>query len=141
MNRRNFVAASAMALCAGLVPGGVLAESWVDFDNSDPISTALSEGKTVLVDFAASWCSTCAAQERVINDLRAQNPAYDENIVFVRVDWDRYGRKPVARDRRIPRRSTLIVLQGDKELGRLIAGTNSAQIQELLDTALSAADT
>ncbi|WP_146344857.1 thioredoxin family protein [Phaeobacter marinintestinus] len=102
------------------------------------IETALAEGKTVFVDYAADWCSTCAKQERVINALRDQNPKYDANILFVRVDWDAYGNAPVSTSRKIPRRSTLIVLKGDKELGRIVAGTSEADIKTLLDTALTA---
>jgi len=33
----------------------------------------------------------------------------------------------------------LVVLHGDQELGRIVAGTYSKQIKALLDTALSAA--
>ncbi len=39
----------------------------------------------------------------------------------------------------IPRRSTLVVLQGDKELGRIVAQTGKAEIKALVDTALAAA--
>lgn len=103
------------------------------------IDTALSRGQTLFVDYAADWCSTCARQERIIHSLRAAEPAYDKHIVFIRVDWDSYGRDPVATARRIPRRSTLIVLKGDKELGRIVAGTAESKIKALMDTALAAA--
>ncbi len=135
MLRRTFLAASVGFIAA---PFKALAGGWIEFSNSDPINSALQAGKTVLVDYSASWCSTCARQERVINALRAENPAYDANLVFVRVDWDDFGRAPVTRDRRIPRRSTLIVLKGDQELGRIVAGTGKSQIKALLDTGLSA---
>lgn len=105
------------------------------------IETALAEGETVFVDYAADWCSTCARQERIINALRQENPAYDANILFVRVDWDDFGSAPVSTTRNIPRRSTLIVLKGDKELGRIVAGTQKNDIQSLMDTALQAATT
>jgi len=111
----------------------------IAFDKSDPIKAALDAGKTVFVDYAADWCSTCARQERVINALRSENPEYDANIVFVRVDWDDFGNAPVTRDRNIPRRSTLIVLKGDAELGRIVAGTSQADIKGLMDKALAAA--
>ena len=139
MKRRNFLTLTGASMLALSVPQIAAADGWVDYSKADPISAALAEGKTVLVDYAAEWCSTCAAQERVINSLRKSNPEYDSNIVFVRVDWDRYGRKPVTRDRNIPRRSTLIVLKGNQELGRLVAGTSKSQIKQLMDTALSAA--
>lgn len=138
MKRRTFLAAT---LAAAAAPAMTLAGGMttVDYSDADPITRALAAGKTVFVDYAADWCSTCKAQERAINALRSGNPAYDENIVFVRVDWDDFGSAPVTTERNIPRRSTLIVLKGDAELGRIVAGTGSDQIKGLLDTALAAA--
>ena len=103
------------------------------------VKQALAEGKTVFVDYAADWCITCKIQEDAIDAARAQNPAYDENILFVRVDWDRFSRAKIATDYNIPRRSTLIVLKGDKELGRNVADTRGREIKKLLDIALAAA--
>jgi hypothetical protein len=59
----------------------------------------------------------------------------------VRVDWDQYSRHEISRSYRIPRRSTLLLLQGykdaeAKELGRIVAGTSKSQIKSLLDKAL-----
>ncbi|MDZ4087098.1 MAG: thioredoxin family protein [Tabrizicola sp.] len=99
---------------------------------------AMDEGKIVLLDFWASWCSTCAAQERVLAALKAENPTYEEKIVFYKVDWDLYAKETLAKDLRIPRRSTLVLLKGRKELGRIVAGTSKADIQALLDMALTA---
>jgi thioredoxin 1 len=39
----------------------------------------------------------------------------------------------------IPRRSTLVVLKGNKELGRIVAGTAKDDIKALMDLALQAA--
>lgn len=133
MNRRTLMAT---ALGAALFPALAKAEGMVDY-TPGVIETALADGKTVLVDFAAKWCSTCRRQERVINALRADNPAYDEAIMFVRVDWDEYGRHEVATSRNIPRRSTLVLLRADDELGRIVAGTSPSQIQDLLDIGLN----
>lgn len=141
MKRRDFLLST---LAAGLaMPGMAFASDggFIPFDDSDPIAAALSQGKTVFVDFTTDWCSTCAAQKRVIDALRVENPAYDANVVFVRVDYDAYGKAPVATDRNIPRRSTLIVLKGDEELGRIVAGTAKGDIKALMDTALAAATT
>ncbi len=99
----------------------------------------LAAGKTLFLDFKASWCSTCAAQERVIATLRSDNPDYDRHILFVDVDWDLFQKDSLTRSLAIPRRSTLVVLKGDRELGRIVAGTSRSEIQELLDVALSAA--
>ena len=100
------------------------------------IKQKLAEGKTVFVDYAATWCSTCKRQERLVGQLRERNPAYDENIVFVRVDWDVYSLHEVTSSRNVPRRSTLLMLRGEEELGRIVSGTNINDIKELLDKGL-----
>lgn len=97
----------------------------------------LAAGETVFLDFAADWCSTCRRQERVIQELRASNPAYDEGITFIRVDWDAFGRGELSQRLAVPRRSTLILLRGDRELGRIVAGTRRDDIQALLDVGLA----
>ncbi len=133
MNRRDFLlisiaavfASPAVADSADYVPGLVDRE--------------LAAGKTLFLDFKASWCSTCAAQERVITTLRSDNPDYDRHILFVDIDWDLFQQDSLTRSLAIPRRSTLVVLKGDRELGRIVAGTSRSEIQELLDVALSAA--
>lgn len=103
------------------------------------VDALLAEGRTVFVSFSADWCSTCRAQERVIAQLRAGNPDYVAAMAFVRVDWDAHGRSALATRLAIPRRSTLVVLRGADELGRLVADTREAAIRELLDTGLAAA--
>lgn len=134
MQRRDFLALSA---AAAVVPFAARAAI---LDYSDGmIDEALARGETVFVDYSATWCGTCKAQGRVIDALLAQNPAYDAAITFFKVDWDTYKNAPITVMHNIPRRSTLIVLKGDAELGRIVAGTGKAQIQELMDIALAAA--
>ncbi len=100
---------------------------------------AMDAGKVVLLDFWASWCSTCAAQERVLAALKAENPAYEANIEFFVVDWDQYGKGELSKALNIPRRSTLVALKGREEIGRIVAGTGEAEIKALLDAALASA--
>lgn len=134
MNRRKFIITTA---AASLTPFALSAKV-VDY-TPGMAQKALASGKTVFLDFSATWCSTCAAQDRVINALRDENPKYDANIVFIKVDWDNFSDGKLSNALRIPRRSTLVVLKGDKELGRIVAGTARKQIKQLMDTALSAA--
>ncbi|MFY0595169.1 MAG: thioredoxin family protein [Cognatishimia sp.] len=98
----------------------------------------LDQGDTVFLDFKAAWCSTCRAQERVINALKSENPDYDAKIVFIDVDWDQYGRSDLVKSLRVPRRSTLVALKGDAEIGRIVADTSSRKIKKLMDAALAA---
>jgi thiol-disulfide isomerase/thioredoxin len=135
MNRRDFLALSA---AAALTPLTARAAEPV-FYTPGAAEAAMDAGKVVLLDFWASWCSTCAAQERVLTALRAENPAYAKNIVFFIVDWDEHGKGPLSKSLKIPRRSTLVALKGRQELGRIVAGTSKADIKALLDMALAAA--
>ncbi len=131
MHRRLFLAAGA---AAATLPLSLRAES-VDY-TPGLIQDALARGETVFVGYSADWCSTCKAQERVMEKLRAENAAYDQSITFVRVDWDEFKRHEVTTSRNVPGRSTLLVLRGDAELGRVIAGTSEGDIKALMDLGL-----
>lgn len=132
MKRRQFILAG--AACA-VAPLPAMAADTVTYTEG-VIKQALAEGKTVFVDYTATWCSTCKRQERVINALRAADPKYDAAMTFVKVDWDDFSRAEVTTSRGIPRRSTLIVLRGDEELGRIVAGTSEDAIKALMDSGL-----
>lgn len=134
MKRRDFIiSASALAL----LPAAAIASTGIAY-KPGLVEKELAAGKAVFIDFYTSWCTTCASQGRTIKALRAANPAYDEAITFISVDWDLHSGAPISRSLNIPRRSTLVALKGDKELGRIVAGTRKAEIKALLDTALAA---
>ena len=133
MKRREFMALGTAAL---LIPG--LAQAGAMEYEPGLVSKELKAGKTVFLDFTASWCSTCAAQARVLDALKAENPAYEQAISFIDVDWDTYKSADLTKSLKIPRRSTLVVLKGNKELGRIVAGTSRGDIKSLMDVALQA---
>ncbi len=54
------------------------------------------------------------------------------------VDWDEYGDGELSRALQIPRRSTLVALKGNMEIGRIVAGTSEAEIKALFDAAVAA---
>lgn len=134
MNRRTLLSLAAAAI---LLPLSALAEPL----QYTPGLTKerLAAGDTVFLDFKASWCGTCRAQEAVLKKLKADNPDYEANITFINVDWDTYGSSVMADKLRIPRRSTLVVLKGKKEIGRIVADTSERNIKKLVDAALQAA--
>ena len=72
----------------------------------------------------------------MLKALRASNSQYTKAITFINVDWDKYKNKPVVTSRKIPRRSTIVLIKGGIEIGRIIAGTSRARIKALLDKAL-----
>ncbi|MEC7962664.1 MAG: thioredoxin family protein [Pseudomonadota bacterium] len=133
MKRRDFMALGAAAV---LSAGAAWAEP---LDYTEGLAKAhLAKGEVVFLDFKADWCSTCAAQERAITALMAENPEYAEKITFINVDWDQFGRSDLVKELRIPRRSTLVALQGDAEIGRIVADTKKSTIKALMDQALAA---
>ena len=130
MDRRTFLAASAAFAAAGPAFSGAQYKKGL-------VEKELAAGKTVFLDFYTDWCTTCKAQQVKLSKLKKENPAYEENIAFINVDWDKYSNSKLAKDLNIPRRSTLVVLKGDKELGRIVAGTSTKDIKALMDTALA----
>ena len=145
MNRRDFLsltAAVTLATPLALAPRAARAATSTMLTYAPGlIEERLGKGEVVFVDYHATWCGTCAVQDRIMTELQAENPAYLQKITFIRVDWDTWLNDPVTTSRNIPRRSTLLVLKGDAELGRLVATTAKAKIKELFDTALAAAGT
>ena len=134
MDRRTFLASSVALIGAG----PVLAANGKRYSKG-LVEAELAAGKTVFIDFYTDWCSTCRAQGSKIRKLMAANPAYEANISFIKVDWDQHSNSSLARRLNIPRRSTLVVLKGDTELGRIVASTSTDKIKALMDTALAAA--
>lgn len=136
--RRRLLLALALLLPVAAPTLGLAAPARVYYEPGTA-EAAMAEGRVVLLDFYAPWCTTCRAQERVIDALRDADPAYDAAIAFITVDWDTHGQGELARALAIPRRSTLVAMDGEAELGRVVAATSEADIKALLDLALAAA--
>ena len=72
----------------------------------------------------------------MLQKLRASYPKYNKSITFVLIDWDTYKTHDVTTSRSIPRRSTMVLIKGGKEVKRLVAETSEQKIKALLDSAV-----
>jgi len=128
--RRKFLATTAVAALTIGLPLSASTEtvlySYATFDNY------IASKKTFLMGVHAKWCSTCDRQKRVINALREQGEPY-KSMTMLAVDWDENRKSPLIGKYNVPRRSTLIMFKDGKEVGRIVAGTSTSEIQALID--------
>lgn len=91
-----------------------------------------SQGKPILLDFRADWCTICAAQAPVIRELMAQSK-YQDLTTFT-VDFD--TATALLKAYKVEMQSTLIVLTGKREQGRSVGDTSREGIDHLLNSAV-----
>lgn len=131
-------------LLIGLALGGNLL--WMNVRSDDPLpagfvqytpqgfAAAQAAGGPIMVDVYASWCSTCKAQQAVLNDL-LDDPRY-AGITGFRVDFE--GDEEWVRAHRVYVQSTIIMFNGFEELNRSAGSTRGATIRGQVDAALAA---
>lgn len=134
-SRRQVLAGMAGLTIASIATGPAAALMIIPYSASE-LESLQASGKPYVINFHATWCPTCAAQQRVLDALQGESAAYAA-IPILRVDWDTYGDSDLARALAIPRRSTLVLMRGTTELGRLVAETRKERIAALLDLASS----
>lgn len=87
------------------------------------------EGKPILLDFRADWCSICAAQAPAIRELMAQ-PRY-KDLTALTIDFDTANELP--KTYKVELQGTLIVFTGKQEQGRSVGDTSRDGIERLLN--------
>lgn len=95
-------------------------------------AAAQAQGRPILVDVSAKWCSTCRVQEKHIAKI-TRDPAFAKLIVF-KLDYD--SQKAERRQLKVPRQSTLIAFRGLREMGRSVADTDPHSLEALVRKAL-----
>ena len=93
------------------------------------------EGAVIMVDIFATWCPTCARQQEVIADYRANNP--DKVFHILEVDFD--SQKEWVRHFRAPRQSTILLYAGAEQFWYSVAETRPEVIAAEIDKAVVAA--
>ncbi len=134
MNRRTLLKAG-LGLATISAGGNAFAEYNAVEYSPEILQSALDSGEPVLLGFHATWCSVCRAQERRISALIDNNEAYAK-VRIISVDWDTYGNSKLAKELRIPRRSTLVMFKNGEEVGRVVAQTGQEAIEELFKAAV-----
>ena len=64
-----------------------------------------------------------------------EKPAY-QAVTVMRVDWDRYRDDDIVKELDVPRRSTLVMFSSGREVGRVVARTDTESIEALFKAAL-----
>lgn len=64
--------------------------------------------------------------------LLDSNPEY-QNVKLIRVNWDDFKDAPITMELQVPRRSTLVMFNEGKEVGRVVAGTSASAIGALFE--------
>ena len=135
MQRRDFMLLTAAVTLA--TPMAFAANATVY--SPELVAAELAAGKTVVLDFTASWCISCQSQGRAIRALRDANPAYDKTITVVDVDWDTYKNPALTEKYGITSRGSLVFLRGDKVITQTYTHSSKADLKAMFDQAAAAA--
>ena len=95
------------------------------------LAEAQKADKPVALHFRADWCPTCRAQDKVLEQLKSE-PGLDLTVLAVNYDTE----KDLKMQYQIRTQSTLVVLRGQKEVGRSLNDTSAAGIRAALKTGL-----
>jgi thioredoxin len=91
--------------------------------NKEQFDKAMAEGKPILVDFWAPWCSYCRRIGPAYDKVAAQ---YAENLDVVKVNID--DEPELANLEHIEVIPTLVLYKGGKALGSIVAPESKAAI-------------
>ncbi|MDZ4737992.1 MAG: thioredoxin family protein [Rhodospirillaceae bacterium] len=105
---------------------------WIEY-SPEAFSQAQQSGDAILVDVHATWCPTCRIQAPILDELR--NESAMSGVTFIKVDFDRETEFLEAN--RIPRQSTILIWQGEREIARSIAETDRDRLREFVFKAIA----
>ena len=121
----------AIAVLIGIGTMSLWGAEWRAFDNS-AFKNAQAAGKTVVIDFHATWCPTCAKQKPILEKLISENE-FQGVVAFV-ADYD--SSSELKKQMKITGQSTIVVFKGDREVARSMGVTAESELRSLLKKGL-----
>lgn len=99
--------------------------------NHEQFSRMMDEGKVVLVDYWAPWCSYCRRIDPAYDKVAQQ---YEGSIVVAKVNVDEEPR--LAQQERIEVIPTLVLYRGGEAIGSIVAPASKAMIDAFIQESL-----
>ena len=72
-----------------MAPAGAEWREW----SPELVGELLAEGKAVIVDFTARWCTTCQVNKRVYKDEDVLALIEAKNVALLKADWTQYDER------------------------------------------------
>lgn len=95
------------------------------------LALAQAADKPVALHFHADWCPTCRAQGKSLSTLSTER---DLDITVLTVDYDKES--DLKKRFRVNSQSTVVVLKGEQERGRVIGESSVDGLRQVLKSGL-----
>lgn len=128
--RRLFPAALLALALTACIAAGQDAHSKAPF-TPERFAALQEQNALVLLDVFATWCPTCAQQQRVLAEYRETHP--EVPLHTLTIDFD--DQKEFVRQFGAPRQSTLILYRGEERIWFSVAETRADVIFTQLNRA------
>ncbi len=133
MRAKTWLAAVLVAIFGALLLGASAAGAMERLVyTNDSIAAVRASNEPYVIFIHAIWCTTCQAQDRVLEQL-ADDPRF-ANLKIVVVDYD--NQTHIMRLFAASERTTLIAFRGTSEMGRVVAETNFERLRTFLLSAM-----
>src|SRR5918997_2336568 len=107
----------------------MMGQHTVDVTDESFKSDVLNSGKTVVVDFWATWCGPCKMVAPVLDEIAGENKG---KVTVAKLDID--ANPATARDYQVMSIPTMIVFKDGKPVKQIVgAKPNAALLKDLAD--------
>ena len=83
----------------------------------ETFENAKASGQTIVINSYESWCGTCVAQTKILNQAKEEF----NDVIFM--TYEQGKNKEIAKYLNIEFRTTIVVYKGNKEVSRVIGQT------------------